>query len=82
MVKVHYNQITVKGQHARYPILHDLLRSPVLLLLHLDANRQRDAALPAQQRQPPASYVAAVWGTQVFVIIVTLSFDNLNKTFA
>ena len=82
MVKVHYNRITVKGQHARYPILHDLLRSPVLLLLHLDANRQRDVALPAQQRQPPASCVAAVWGTQVFVIIVTLSFDNLNNTFA
>ena len=82
MVKVHYNQITVKGQHARYSILHDLLRSPVLLLLHLDANRQRDVALPAQQGQPPASCVAAVWGAQVFVIIVTLSFDNLNKTFA
>ena len=67
--KLHFINLQSTDQHARYPILHDLLRSPVLFLLHLDANRQRNAALPAQQRRPPSSCVAAVWGTQVFVLI-------------
>lgn len=57
------------SQNAWDHLLHDLLRSFILLLLHLDANRQRNAALPARHRQPPRSYVAAVGGWQVFVLI-------------
>ena len=75
----HYHHSCWTSQHAWDHFLHDLLRSFILLLLHLDASRQRDAALPARHRQPPRSSVAAVRGSQVFVLIPTQHYPVLFK---
>lgn len=66
-------------QHAQHPLLHDFLRSFVLLLLHLDADRQGDAALPARHTQPPRPSVAAVRGSQVFVLNRRRGDSNITK---
>ena len=66
-------------QHAQHPLLHDFLRSFVLLLLHLDADRQGDAALPARHTQPPRSCVAAVRGSQVFVLNQKREDSNITQ---
>ena len=67
-------------QHAQHPLLHDFLRSFVLLLLHLDADRQGDAALPARHTQPPRPCVAAVRGSQSQVFVLNRRRGDSNIT--